>query len=159
MLSAFCTTSFADIPFNLSDAHARPDLVSINVSSDCQGTGNDQEPAGDHLVSFKLDLSTAQKPSDLTDCNIPVADASLALHKSATRMVLAMQLTSLRFDNQTLRALPVEQVPDNPRHIEPVRQVKGACFSPIAPEPVRAPKLVAASTHCLALLGLSHQQV
>lgn len=70
-----------------------------------------------------------------------------------------MQLTSLHFDNQTLRALPLEKVPDNPRLVEPVRQVKGACFSPIKPEPVRAPKLVAASTPCLSLLGLSAEQV
>ena len=70
-----------------------------------------------------------------------------------------MQLTSLHFDNQTLRALPLEKLPDNPRLVEPVRQVKGACFSPIKPEPVRAPKLVAASTPCLGLLGLSAEQV
>lgn len=70
-----------------------------------------------------------------------------------------MQLTNLRFDNQTLRALPVEQVPNSPRQVEPVRQVKGACFSPINPEPVRAPKLVAASTPCVALLGLSAEEV
>ena len=72
---------------------------------------------------------------------------------------MAAQLTSLHFDNQTLRALPVEQVSDNPRQVEPVRQVRGACFSPIQPEPVRSPKLVAASLPCTALLGLDASQV
>ena len=70
-----------------------------------------------------------------------------------------MQLTGLHFDNQTLRVLPLEKVPDNPRLVEPVRQVKGACFSPIKPEPVRAPKLVVASRSCLKLLGLGPEQV
>lgn len=70
-----------------------------------------------------------------------------------------MQLTGLHFDNQTLRVLPLEKVPENPRLVEPVRQVKGACFSPIKPEPVRAPKLVVASRSCLKLLGLGPEQV
>ena len=70
-----------------------------------------------------------------------------------------MQLTSLHFDNQTLRVLPLEHVPENQRLVEPVRQVKGACFSPVKPEPVRAPKLVVFSRSCLKLLGLGPEQV
>ena len=70
-----------------------------------------------------------------------------------------MQLTDLKFDNLSLRALPVEQVPADPRRLEPQRQVKGACWSPIKPEPVKSPVLVAASLPCLALLDLQASQV
>ena len=70
-----------------------------------------------------------------------------------------MQLSALKFDNSSLHALPVETVPDNPRALEPRRQVKGACWSPIKPEAVKSPKLVAASLPCLALLDLQESQV
>lgn len=73
--------------------------------------------------------------------------------------VLAMQLTDLKFDNSSLRALPVERLPDDPRKVEPQRQVKGACWSPIKPEPLKSPVLVAASLPCLALLDLQASQV
>lgn len=72
---------------------------------------------------------------------------------------MTAQLSNLSFDNQTLRALPLETVADDQRQVEPVRQVRGACFSPVQPEPVRAPKLVAASLSCTALLGLDASQV
>ena len=70
-----------------------------------------------------------------------------------------MQLTDLEFDNSSLRALPVERVPEDPRKVEPQRQVKGACWSPIKPEPLKSPVLVAASLPCLALLDLHSSQV
>ena len=73
--------------------------------------------------------------------------------------VLAMQLTDLKFDNSSLRALPIERVPEDPRKVEPQRQVKGACWSPIKPEPLNSPVLVAASSPCLALLDLQASQV
>ena len=70
-----------------------------------------------------------------------------------------MQLTDLRFDNSSLHALPVEHVSENPRLVEPQRQVRGACWSPVKPEPVKSPDLVAASLPCLALLDLHAAQV
>ena len=73
--------------------------------------------------------------------------------------VLAMQLTDLKFDNSSLRALPIERVPEDPRKVEPQRQVKGACWSPIQPEPLKSPAVVAASLPCLALLDLQASQV
>lgn len=73
--------------------------------------------------------------------------------------VLAMQLDELQFDNSSLHALPVETVSDDPRRVEPQRQVKGACWSPIKPEPLKSPALVAASLPCLALLDLQADQV
>ncbi len=70
-----------------------------------------------------------------------------------------MQLTQLRLDNTSLHALPVEFVPEDVRLVQPQRQVKAACWSPIKPEPVKSPMLVAASLPCLALLDLQAEQV
>lgn len=72
---------------------------------------------------------------------------------------VAMQLTDLRFDNSSLRALPVEFVPEDTRLVEPQRQVKAACWSPIKPEPLKSPVLVAAALPCLGLLDLQAKQV
>lgn len=72
---------------------------------------------------------------------------------------VAMQLTDLSFDNSSLRALPVEFVPEDTRLVEPQRQVKAACWSPIKPEPLKSPVLVAASLPCLGLLDLQAKQV
>ncbi len=70
-----------------------------------------------------------------------------------------MHFTDLRFDNSSLHALPVEVVPDDARLVQPQRQVKGACWSPIKPEPLKSPVLVAASLPCLGLLDLQAAQV
>ena len=70
-----------------------------------------------------------------------------------------MKLTELHFDNASLHALPVETVSEDSRQVEPQRHVKGACWSPIKPEPVKSPVLVAASLPCLALLDLEAIQV
>ena len=85
--------------------------------------------------------------------------ATVKLLRIFRSSVLAMQLTDLKFDNLSLRALPIERVPEDPRKVEPQRQVKGACWSPIKPEPLRSPVLVAASSPCLALLDLQASQV
>ena len=69
-----------------------------------------------------------------------------------------MQLTGLKFDNSSLHGLPVEVVLEG-KHVEPQRQVKGACWSRVKPEPVKSPALVAASLPCLALLDLKSTQV
>ena len=70
-----------------------------------------------------------------------------------------MHFADLRFDNSSLHALPVEDVPDDARLVQPQRQVKGACWSPIKPEPLKSPVLVAASLPCLGLLDLQAAQV
>lgn len=58
-------------------------------------------------------------------------------------------LDTLKFNNQVIRELPVDPIPDNY-----VRRVENACFSKVAPDPVVKPVMVAASNAALALLGL-----
>jgi serine/tyrosine/threonine adenylyltransferase len=58
--------------------------------------------------------------------------------------------SSLRFDNSFVRELPGET-----ETLRAVRGVRGACFSPIAPVPVSAPRLVAWSPEVARSLGLS----
>lgn len=70
-----------------------------------------------------------------------------------------MHFADFRFDNSSLHALPVEFVPDDARLVQSQRQVKGACWSPIKPEPLKSPVLVAASLPCLGLLDLQAAQV
>uniref|UniRef100_A0A672H0F4 Selenoprotein O n=1 Tax=Salarias fasciatus TaxID=181472 RepID=A0A672H0F4_SALFA len=63
-------------------------------------------------------------------------------------------LERLDFDNVALRKLPLEGSE------EPgVRQVKGACFSRVKPQPLTKPRFVAVSHEALALLGLSGEEV
>ena len=57
---------------------------------------------------------------------------------------------SLRFDNSFVRELPGEA-----ETLRAVRGVRGACFSPIAPVPVSAPRLVVSSPEVARLLDLS----
>jgi len=56
---------------------------------------------------------------------------------------------SLRFDNSFVRELPGET-----EALRAVRGVRGACFSPIAPVPVSAPRVVASSPEVARLLDL-----
>ena len=60
-----------------------------------------------------------------------------------------VSLDTLKFDNQVIRELPVDPIPDNY-----VRRVENACFSKVAPDPVEKPVMVAASNAALELLGL-----
>jgi uncharacterized protein YdiU (UPF0061 family) len=57
---------------------------------------------------------------------------------------------SLRFDNSFARELPGEA-----ETLRAVRGVRGACFSPIAPVPVSAPRLLASSPEVARFLELS----
>ncbi len=57
---------------------------------------------------------------------------------------------ALRFDNSFVRELPGEA-----ETLRAVRGVRGACFSPIAPVPVSAPRVVAWSPEVARLLDLS----
>lgn len=63
-------------------------------------------------------------------------------------------LESLKFDNLALKSLPIDPVKEN--H---VRQVPGACFSLVKPEPVENPKMVAYSPSAMALLDLDENQM
>ncbi|KAK2842004.1 hypothetical protein Q5P01_012204 [Channa striata] len=63
-------------------------------------------------------------------------------------------LERLEFDNVALRKLPVE-----PSDEPGVRQVKGACFSRVKPQPLTSPRFVAVSHEALALLGLDGEEV
>ena len=55
----------------------------------------------------------------------------------------------LSFDDSFVRSLPGDPDPENRRRLVP-----GACYSRVAPTPVRAPRLVAWSDEVRALLGL-----
>lgn len=59
------------------------------------------------------------------------------------------QLATLQFDNSFVKTLPGDADSSNTR-----RQVFGACYSEVAPTPVRAPKLVAYSPEVADLLDL-----
>ena len=63
-------------------------------------------------------------------------------------------LESLRFDNQVLKRLPIDEDEQNY-----VRTVPGACFSRIAPSPVVNPVLVASSIDAVRLLDLSEEEI
>ena len=63
-------------------------------------------------------------------------------------------LESLRFDNTTLRSLPID-----PEESVYVRQVAGACFSRVKPTPVDNPQTVAVSLPALSLLNLHPTEV
>lgn len=62
-------------------------------------------------------------------------------------------LDTLAFDNAAIRELPVDPEPDNF-----VRSVPNACFSIVAPDPVKNPVLVVASSSALGLLGLGTEE-
>lgn len=73
----------------------------------------------------------------------------------AERVVMDMYDTmKLHFDNSCLRCLPVEAGDPN----RSSRQVRGACFSRIDPEPLQDPQLVCFSTEALELLGVTPEQ-
>uniref|UniRef100_A0A8C5MC63 Selenoprotein O n=1 Tax=Leptobrachium leishanense TaxID=445787 RepID=A0A8C5MC63_9ANUR len=67
-------------------------------------------------------------------------------------------LRSLTFDNLALRSLPVEPGDGTEEEARLSRQVPGACFSRVRPTPVKNPRLVAASSSALELLGLSLEE-
>ncbi|XP_068169960.1 selenoprotein O1 isoform X2 [Antennarius striatus] len=72
-------------------------------------------------------------------------------------MGLAMSRSTLErldFDNVALRKLPLDPS-DDPG----VRQVKGACFSRVKPQPLTNPRFVCVSHGGLALLGLDGDEV
>uniref|UniRef100_A0A3Q1BFE9 Selenoprotein O n=1 Tax=Amphiprion ocellaris TaxID=80972 RepID=A0A3Q1BFE9_AMPOC len=63
-------------------------------------------------------------------------------------------LERLDFDNVALKKLPLD-----PSEEPGVRQVKGACFSRVKPQPLTKPRFVAVSQEALALLGLDGEAV
>lgn len=72
-------------------------------------------------------------------------------------MGLAMSRSSLErleFDNVALKKLPLD-----PSEEPGVRQVKGACFSRVTPQPLTKPRFVAVSHQAQALLGLDGEEV
>jgi serine/tyrosine/threonine adenylyltransferase len=65
-----------------------------------------------------------------------------------------MLMQALRFDNRFVAELPGDPLDE----LRP-RQVQGACWSPVRPTPVRAPRLLAYAPEVAALLGLSAADV
>uniref|UniRef100_A0A8D3AE48 Selenoprotein O n=2 Tax=Scophthalmus maximus TaxID=52904 RepID=A0A8D3AE48_SCOMX len=78
--------------------------------------------------------------------SVAMEDMGLALSRSP--------LERLEFDNVALRRLPLD-----PSEEPGARQVKGACFSRVRPQPLTGPRFVAVSHDALALLGLSGEGV
>lgn len=79
----------------------------------------------------------------------PISRTPAMSSTAASPAAGTISLETLKFDNQAIRELPVDPIPDNY-----VRRVENACFSIVAPDPVEKPVLVAASNTALALLGL-----
>lgn len=63
-------------------------------------------------------------------------------------------LETLHFDNLALRSLPIDPEKENF-----IRQVPGACFSIVKPEPVVNPRIVAYSRSAMELLDLDETQM
>ena len=63
-------------------------------------------------------------------------------------------LERLDFDNIALKKLPLD-----PSEEPGVRQVKGACFSRVKPQPLTKPRFVAVSHKALEMLGLDGEEV
>ena len=61
-----------------------------------------------------------------------------------------MDIAALQFDDSFTRSLPAD-----PESRNFVRQVSAASYSAVSPTPVSAPRLLAWSDDCAALLGLS----
>lgn len=100
--------------------------------------------------------TTAAKPIPRTAMMSTAAAntaAAGAADTSAAASAAAVTLDTLRFDNQAIRALPVDPIPDNY-----VRRVENACFSVVAPDPVVKPVMVAVSSSALGLLGLGAEE-
>jgi hypothetical protein len=66
----------------------------------------------------------------------------------------AASLETLRFDNLSIRALPLDS-----SLVAGTRQVRGACFSQVPPTKLKNTQLIAASLDALALLDLGEDQV
>lgn len=79
-------------------------------------------------------------------CAVGMEDMGLTLSQSP--------LERLHFDNQALKKLPLDTSEESG-----VRQVKGACFSRVTPQPLTRPHFVAVSPQALALLGLRGEEV
>ena len=83
----------------------------------------------------------------------PIARTATMSSTAAADTDTAVTLDTLKFDNQVIRELPVDPIPDNY-----VRRVENACFSKVSPDPVVKPVIVAASNAALALLGLPAEE-
>src|ERR1700737_2508036 len=72
------------------------------------------------------------------------------LRKRVADLSETVDLATLEFDDSFARTLP-----GDPETRNFVRQVSGASYSPVSPTPVPAPRLLAWSDKCAALLGVS----
>lgn len=73
---------------------------------------------------------------------------------SSVRMTDKATLETLKFDNQALKSLPIDQIAENY-----VRQVKNACFSKILPTPCENPSMVIYSKSAMDLLDLDETEL
>ena len=90
-----------------------------------------------------MDVSRVGERADVPPASLRVSGVSSA--------ALSGGLGDLRFDNRFTAALPGEAESGNSRR----RQIRGACYSRVAPTPVAAPRLVAYSPEVAEMLGLS----
>lgn len=90
-------------------------------------------------------------------CSLPSVSVIRLLCVTMEEMGLTLSqspLERLHFDNQALKKLPLDTSEESG-----VRQVKGACFSRVSPQPLTRPRFVAVSPQALSLLGLSGTEV
>src|SRR6266403_5389162 len=76
------------------------------------------------------------------------------LRKRVADLSTGVDLATLEFDDSFARTLP-----GDPETRNFVRQVAGASYSRVTPTPVSAPRLLAWSDNCAALLGLSRPTI
>ncbi|XP_054633781.1 selenoprotein O1 isoform X2 [Dunckerocampus dactyliophorus] len=103
------------------------------------------------LVVHRLGIGTSRLlslgvPAFRLLTSVGMDDMGLAMSRSS--------LERLDFDNVALKKLPLDTSEE-----DGVRQVKGACFSRVMPQPLTKPRFVAVSHGALALLGLNGDEV
>lgn len=82
--------------------------------------------------------------------NDPMEQTSMDRPEPARARLTSSDLTELEFDDSFVRALPAD-----PQQQNFVRQVAAASYSFVTPTPVAAPRLLAWSEECAALLGVA----
>ncbi|MFT5128771.1 MAG: hypothetical protein ACI8W8_002390 [Rhodothermales bacterium] len=98
-------------------------------------------------VFFFSVLSLSSRPA-IVPASLPV----LTFPMPALPSRMPASLDNLPFDNAFMRELPADPVTANTR-----RQVRRACYTPVAPTPVKAPVLVAHSREVAELLEISEE--
>jgi len=150
--SSFCRSQFLG-KFDLRKTYVAGGLRQESNSIQCQ--------AEEGLELFE-DFATATIPKTSGPISeIPQPETQQMMKASVEKAVGLLarktglrKLENLNFDNVTLRSLPIDPTTDNF-----IRQVRGANFSRVSPDPVKNPVLVCASPEALELLDLDPTEI